>query len=185
MNNIKPENTSENTSNQNKKSGKNFIVIILISLVMIIAGVAVGFFISNQMNKGNPDKEYDSNVQDIRQDNDTTSSSEEYAENISIPCWDTMIMEADQTEQEVNFYNPEKNKGCDFQLTLALDDGTELWKSQLIPNGKAIYNITLNQALQAGTYKAKIKYDCFTTDGKSLNGSVMNFNLIMEEKTNE
>lgn len=184
VNNINSSNISDGTDNQNKKSGKNILIIVLISLVMITAGAAVGFLVSNQMNKGNPNREYDSNAQDIKQD-DTDSSSEEYAENLAIPCWDTMVMVANQTEQEVNFYNPEKNKGCDFQLTLTLDAGTELWKSHLIPNGKAVYEIELNQTLEAGTYKAKIKYDCFTSDGKSLNGSVMNFNLIMEEKTNE
>ena len=172
MDNINSSNTSGGTDNQNKKSGKNILVIVLISLVMITAGAAIGFFISNQMNKGNPDREYDSNAQDIRQDDDTDSSSEEYAENLAIPCWDTMVMVANQSEQEVNFYNPEKNKGCDFQLTLALEDGTELWKSQLIPNGKAIYEIELNQTLEAGTYKAKITYDCFTSDGKLINGNI-------------
>ena len=94
-------------------------------------------------------------------------------------------MAADSKEQEVNFYNPEKNKNCDFQLTLFLEDGTELWTSQFIQNGKAIYNITLNQPLEAGTYKAVMKYDCLSRNGSQLNGSNLNFNLIVEDKDNE
>ena len=94
-------------------------------------------------------------------------------------------MTADSTEQEVNFYNPEKNENCDFQLTLTLENGTEIWKSQLIPNGKAIYNITLYQTLIAGSYMSVMKYDCFSKNGSQLNGSNLNFNLIVEDKQNE
>jgi hypothetical protein len=145
---------------------------------MIISGLAAGIFISNHLNEGT-EHTYDNNAEDIRENED--SDSEEIIDSIAIPCWDTMSLVADQLEQEVSFENPEKNKGCDFQLTLLLDDGTELWKSQLIPNGKAIYNITLNQTLQAGTYKATMIYDCFTNNGEKLNGSSLDFNLIIKE----
>lgn len=151
---------------------------------MIALGLAAGIFISNLLNKS-PDRTYDNNAEDIKEQSDDSSTSEEVADNIAIPCWDTLIMVADSKEQEVNFYNPEKNKNCDFQLTLSLEDGTELWKSQLIQNGKAIYNITLNQTLEAGTYRAVMKYDCFSRNGSQLNGSSLKFNIIMEDTTNE
>lgn len=170
---------------QNKKPQKKKpFLIIFICIIMIASGLAAGIFISNLLNKS-PDRTYDNNAEDIKKKNDDSSTSEEVADNIAIPCWDTLVMTADSTEQEVNFYNPEKNKNCDFQLTLTLENGTELWKSQLIPNGKAIYNITLNQPLKAGTYKAVIKYDCFSRNGSQLNGSNLNFNLIVEDKHNE
>ena len=170
---------------QNEKPQKKKpFLIIFICIIMIASGLAAGIFISNLLNKS-PDRTYDNNAEDIKKKNDDSSTSEEVADNIAIPCWDTLVMTADSTEQEVNFYNPEKNKNCDFQLTLTLENGTELWKSQLIPNGKAIYNITLNQPLKAGTYKAVIKYDCFSRNGSQLNGSNLNFNLIVEDKHNE
>lgn len=170
---------------QNEKPQKKKpFLIIFICIIMIALGLAAGIFISNLLNKS-PDRTYDNNAEDIKKKNDDSSTSEEVADNIAIPCWDTLVMTADSTEQEVNFYNPEKNKNCDFQLTLTLENGTELWKSQLIPNGKAIYNITLNQPLKAGTYKAVIKYNCFSRNGSQLNGSNLNFNLIVEDKHNE
>ena len=170
---------------QNEKSQKKKpFLIIFICIIMIALGLVTGIFISNLLNKS-PDRTYDNNAEDIKKKNDDSSTSEEVADNIAIPCWDTLVMTADSTEQEVNFYNPEKNKNCDFQLTLTLENGTELWKSQLIPNGKAIYNITLNQPLKAGTYKAVIKYNCFSRNGSQLNGSNLNFNLIVEDKHNE
>ena len=123
-------------------------------------------------------------IENIKAD-ENNSDSETFTDNIAIPCWDVLEMVANQTEQEVCFYNPEKNNGCDFQLTLQLENGTELWKSQLIPNGKAIYHIDLNQALEAGTYKAVLVYDCFTKEGNPLNGSTLNFNLIVKEAQNK
>jgi len=169
---------------QNEKKKKKPFLTIFICILMIALGLGAGIFISNFLNKS-PDRMYDNNAEDIKEKNDDSSTSEEVADNIAIPCWDTLVMTADSTEQEVNFYNPEKNKNCDFQLTLTLEDGTELWKSQLIQNGKAIYNITLNQTLKAGTYKATMKYDCSSRNGSQLNGSNLNFNLIVEDKHNE
>lgn len=167
--------------NENSQKKKPFL-IIFICIIMIALGLVAGIFISNLLNKS-PDRMYDNNAEDIKKKNDDSSPSEEVSDNISIPCWDTLVMTADSTEQEVNFYNPEKNKNCDFQLTLSLEDGTELWKSQLIQNGKAIYNITLNQTLKAGTYKATMKYDCFSRNGSQLNGSSLKFNLIIKDGT--
>lgn len=169
--------------NETPQKKKPFL-IIFICIIMIALGLTAGIFISNLLNKS-PDRTYDNNAEDIKEKSDDSSTSEEVADNIAIPCWDTLIMVADSKEQEVNFYNPEKNKNCDFQLTLSLEDGTELWKSQLIQNGKAIYNITLNQTLEAGTYRAVMKYDCFSRNGSQLNGSSLKFNIIMEDTTNE
>ena len=170
--------TEQNEKPQKKKP----FLIIFICIIMIALGLAAGIFISNLLNKS-PDRTYDNNAEDIKEKSDDSSTSEEVADNIAIPCWDTLFMVADSKEQEVNFYNPEKNKNCDFQLSLSLEDGTELWKSQLIQNGKAIYNITLNQPLEAGTYKAVMKYDCFSRNGSQLNGSNLNFNLIVKDGT--
>ena len=59
------------------------------------------------------------------------------------------------------------------------------WNMAAEQNEKAIYNITLNQPLEAGTYKAVMKYNCFSRNGSQLNGSNLNFNLIVEDKDND
>lgn len=95
---------------QNEKSQKKKpFLIIFICIIMIALGLAAGIFISNFLNKS-PDRTYDNNAEDIKEKNDDSSPSEEVSDNISIPCWDTLVMTADSTEQEVNFYNPEKQK---------------------------------------------------------------------------
>lgn len=102
---------------QNEKSQKKKpFLIIFICIIMIALGLAAGIFISNFLNKS-PDRTYDNNAEDIKEKNDDSSPSEEVSDNISIPCWDTLVMTADSTEQEVNFYNPEKNKNYDFKVS--------------------------------------------------------------------
>lgn len=146
---------------------------------MVIAGTIAGIFLAPLLHKDKGDN-YDKNAVDIVQQSDD-SQSQEFADNIAIPCWDSLTMKANELEQAVNFYNPAANKGINFKLTLSLDDGTKLYQSDLIPCGKAIYNITLDSALEPGTYNAILDYECTTTDGGQLNGSSMSFTIEMEE----
>lgn len=139
---------------------------------MIILGMTAGIFITNYHN--HTKLNYDENISDIQ----TTTEEEIYSDNIVIPCFDNMVLTANQVSQRVNFYNPEQNNGIDFQITLRLNDGTELWSSGLIPNGKAIYNITLNRPLEVGNYDAELVYQCYTKTKNKLNGSIVTFNLI-------
>lgn len=147
---------------------------------MVIAGTIAGIFLAPlfQKDKGN---DYDPNAVDIVQQSNN-GDSQTFADNIAIPCWDSLTMTANQLEQSVNFYNPKANKGINFKLTLSLDDGTILYKSELIPCGKAIYNITLDSSLEPGTYNATLDYECISTDGVQLNGSSMDFTLNMTEE---
>lgn len=69
-------------------------------------------------------------------------------------------------------------------MSLLLSDGTKLWESKLIAPGKAVYTITLNEALNAGVYEnATLKYDCFTMDEAQtpLNGSEIKLTLNVRE----
>ncbi len=137
--------------------------------------MATGIFITHYHNHTHLD--YDENISDIQ----TTTEKEIYSDNIVIPCFDTMVLTANQVSQKVNFYNPEQNSGIDFQITLRLNDGTELWSSGFIPNGKAIYNITLNRPLEIGNYDAELVYQCYAKTKSKLNGSIVTFNLIVNK----
>lgn len=90
------------------KSKKQIILVIILCILMIVAGLVTGVIISNYFNR-TPDRQYDNNAEDIRQD-ESGSETEEIIDSIAIPCWDTLIMIADQTEQEVEFLNPKKIK---------------------------------------------------------------------------
>lgn len=165
---------------EKEEKKKSPILVILLCILMIAAGTIAGIFLAPLLNKNNDKDNYDSNAVDIvkQEENDNTKT---FADNITIPCWDSITMHANQLEQTVNFYNPTANKGINFKVTLVLEDGTILYKSDLIPNGKAIYNIVLDSPLNAGEYPAVLDYECFTAEGSQLNGSSMSFVLKMEE----
>jgi hypothetical protein len=166
---------------EERKKPTKKLVTVLLCIFMIITGLIAGLLISQFFNKDTGD--YIENVVDIAQSDESTL--EKFSDSIAIPCWDTMTLIANQKEQTVNLYNPSKNEGINFIITLSLEDGTELYKSPRIPSGKAVYDIQLNEQLKAGTYNAIATYQCFTDYDGILNGSSLNFNLIVEEKDEE
>lgn len=169
-------------SKKQKKRKLRIVILVLSCLVSVLAGLFAGFLISNlmQLNHSEQTSNTTDTLFDIR--SDTTADSEKYSGNIIIPCWDKITMVANQDKQNVNFYNPEKNVGIMFQLVLTLDDGTELYSSELIPAGKALYNITLEKTLAAGKYDATLQYNCYSSSGEQLNGSELKLTLQMEDK---
>lgn len=69
-------------------------------------------------------------------------------------------------------------------MSLILADGTVLWESDLVAPGKAIYDLTLMEALDAGEYADTIlKYECFAMDDAQtpLNGSEIKLTLNVLE----
>jgi hypothetical protein len=101
---------------------------------------------------------------------------------IAIPGYKSITLKAKQLEQNVYFINPEQND-CYFVITLMLPDGTELYKSKMLPPAKGIYSIKLNQTLEAGTYdNSVIKYECFKMDDNltPLNGAEVKLSLIVQ-----
>ena len=93
-------------------------------------------------------------------------------ENIAIPGYEKLSFEAGKTAQAVNLKNPPEN-ACTFVLTLTLDeDGTTLWTGKALSPGETFTRITLNKALDAGSYAATLHYDCFSLqDNTPLNGA--------------
>lgn len=108
---------------------------------------------------------------------------EKNTDTIDIPGYGSISLKAGETGQAVNFYNPEQNTCC-FRMSLLLSDGTELWKSGLVEPGMAVYEIELNQPLEAGEYEdATLKYECFAMDDEQtpLNGSEIKLTLNVLE----
>lgn len=91
---------------------------------------------------------------------------------IAIPGYEILELKADQTQQSLSLPNPPQNV-CYFQSSLYLEDGTLLWKSELVEPGAVSQPILLQHVLTKGTYtNAVLKYDCFKMDGKTpLNGA--------------
>ncbi len=101
---------------------------------------------------------------------------------ISIPGVDSIKVEANTKTVSVNLYNPENNN-CYFEISILLNDGeNEIYKSKLIKPGQQLYEIELNEELDAGTYDAVLHYNTYTSDGNytPLNGANVPFKLIAE-----
>lgn len=102
-------------------------------------------------------------------------------DSISIPGKESIKIQANAKSVAVDLYNPENNK-CYFEISILLEDGTELYKSKLVKPGQNIYKINLNKELAKGTYNATIHYRTYTMDGNytPLNGANVPVKLIAE-----
>ena len=101
-------------------------------------------------------------------------------DHIEIPGYKSIPIAADSTEVTVDFRNPEANN-CYFVIHLTLEDGTELYRSELIAPGKGVQNISLSHPLSAGEYAATVRYDTYAMDGQTpLNGAQIKVTLLAQ-----
>ena len=98
---------------------------------------------------------------------------------ISVPGYEMLELKADSRAQDFSLENPVQNN-CYFQISLYLEDGTLLWKSELIEPGQATKPLKLSQELAKGYYSQSVlHYDCFAMDADKtpLNGAEMKVTL--------
>ena len=168
-------------------SKRELAVIVLAVMLLIAGGIVVGLNWSNWFGKPS---ENTSNVKQPDLDDGAVDWQGEQSKNqsktpdgqagIAIPGYKTIRLKADTTQQSVNLYNPQGND-CYFVMSLLLPDGTEIWKSKMVPPGRGLYTITLNQTVAAGTYENSVlKYECYKQNDEltQLNGSEVK--LILE-----
>lgn len=159
------------------KTTKTILAIVL-AIVLVGGGVFVGMNWNNWFGNDTNTADIDDNAEDYTGDKDTYTG-EKNTDTIDIPGFDVMNLKADTLEQSVNLYNPAQNT-CYFKMSIYLSDGTKLWESKLVEPNKAIYTLTLNQSLSAGTYEdCTLKYECFAMDEEQtpLNGSEIKFTI--------
>lgn len=162
------------TKNNVENSKNKKVIIVLVCLVAVLT-VVIGVLLW-QKSKPDSDKGNTDSVQTIKQS--TQSDSEglvvpERPETLDITAYETIKLKADTLEQSVRFSNPLENN-CLLVITLSLEDGTELWKSDELIPGQIVRSITLNQTLSAGEYpNAVLGYKHRTYDDKKepLNGA--------------
>ena len=100
---------------------------------------------------------------------------------IKIPGYPSIALPKDKETVNVALVNPEGNP-CYFTFELVLKDtGESLYKSKLVPPGKAITEITMARALEAGEYNAIIKITTTSVaDGSAMNGANVETVLILK-----
>lgn len=103
------------------------------------------------------------------------------AAGIKIPGYPSITLPKDQKTVNVALLNPEGNP-CYFTFEIVLKDtGESLYKSKLVPPGKAITEITMSKALPAGEYDATIKITTTSVaDGSAMNGANVETVLIVK-----
>lgn len=83
---------------------------------------------------------------------------------IAIPGYDKLTFKAEESIQYVSLENPAQND-CSFIISIALPDGTELYKSGLIAPGTVIDLLRLKNTPAAGVYEnATLSYSCWSVD---------------------
>lgn len=110
----------------------------------------------------------------------TEYNPDEITENpdISVPGYEKLEFVAGKKKQNVYLNNPDGNT-CYFVMSLILEDGTVIWKSDYLEPGMAFDRIELNQPLEKGNYEnVTLQYDCYSiADKRELNGSAVTVTL--------
>ena len=103
------------------------------------------------------------------------------AAGIKIPGYPSITLPKNQKTVNVALLNPEGNP-CYFTFEIVLKEtGESLYKSKLVPPGKAITEITMSRALPAGEYDATIKITTTSVaDGSAMNGANVETVLIVK-----
>jgi len=106
----------------------------------------------------------------------------ELPKTIAIPGYSQLVMKAGKVSQTVALHNPAENP-CYFVITIALPDGTGIYRSGMLEPGQKTSEINLSQTLEAGTYKeAILRYACYSVKDKTpMNGADMKFTLEVVE----
>ena len=158
-------------------------VSILAATVMISAAAIIFNVNRNDGNKSKP--ESTSSIEDFKMPapgNDGVrpgmSQGIGATGSIMIPGYETIVMKAGQKEQTVSLGNPGENE-CYFIITIQLQDGTEIFRSDMVDPGTEITSISLHQPLKAGIYNECIlRYSCYDMNTlEELNGANTIFTL--------
>ena len=143
---------------------KRKLAVLLVLAFALIAGGVIAGMIWQSRNAPQPAAEQDADLDEGAVDwggeRSTDPPMAGDQPGIAIPGYKSLSLKAGQTEQSVNLYNPAENE-CYFVMTLLLPDGTQIWKSKMVEPGKGLYEITLDQPVEAGVYEnSSLKYEC-------------------------
>lgn len=168
-------------SNINEKPKKKLFIALIVILIIAVLGVG-GVIVYNCFfaEDPTPPKGVVGTVTDGwntgLEDESTTQGL-----GIQIPGYDTAVMNEGDTSLALSIGNPKSNN-CGFYATLKLEDGTELYKSELLEPGYGLTEVPLSQTLKAGEYTAIVYYQCVTLDEEHspLNSAESEFTLIVK-----
>lgn len=99
---------------------------------------------------------------------------------IAINGFSEIHFQADTKAQDFEFHNSEKNN-CYMDVSLALADGTELFKIHSLAAGYGVHKVLLNQELPKGEYEdCSLSIQCYSSaDHTQMNGTALSVDLYV------
>jgi len=167
-----------------KKSNKKVVVIITVIIVLAIGAAVMGILTMKGFFAPEPEPRGEGVVGVIVNDWETgltdVDSSSKPESGTQIPGYTSAQMNEGDTSLKISIGNPKENK-VGFYAVLKLDDGTELFRSQLLEPGQGMEEVPLSQTLKKGTYDAMVLYQCvlLNDDHTPLNAAESSFKLIV------
>ena len=164
-----------------KRSNKKLLVIII--AIMFAAALVAGGVVIYCSFFAKPPNDSEGVVGKISSDWDAGAGDETTSKSsgTQIPGYSTAEMNAGDKSLYLSIGNPKAND-CGFYATLKLDNGTVLYKSDLLEPGHGLTEIPLSQTLEKGEYTAMVYYECVTLDEKHtpLNSAESEFTLVVK-----
>ena len=171
-------------------SKKTLSLSLIVLLLLIVSAVTLALNWNNWFGDAQPtgssssqtgNLDIDENAGDWNGEKLPDKTDDAPAEGIKIPGYPSITLPKDQKTVNVALLNPEGNP-CYFTFEIVLKDtGESLYKSKLVPPGKAINEITMSRALSAGEYDATIKITTTSVaDGSAMNGANVETVLIVK-----
>lgn len=114
----------------------------------------------------------------LAQPNIEDRDGEDIGDYIAIPGFDVIFFRANTLNQRINITNPARNQ-CYFQIAIIMQDGQEIYKSDLIAPDNTLSDIIINTELSAGKYpNVVLQYTCYSIDTlKIINGANIKLEL--------
>lgn len=161
-----------------KKNNKLLPIVII--LIIVCLSLIIGMVVITNNNKRDndaPTLPIDANADEWNGKQELPKASLGDTPAIAIPGFNELVFIADQTTQQVNFYNPEIND-CLFLMSLYVEDEL-LWQSGYVKPGDGYYEIELSRALPEGEIfkNGCLRIQCYKLDGTTLNSAKVNFTL--------
>lgn len=167
---------------------KGHLIIANIVIVLLIAGgVTLGLNRNNWFGEKAPESsqtgglDIDPGAKDWTGDELPDKTDESGAQvGIKIPGYPTVSLPANKKDVKVALLNPEGNP-CYFVFEIVLESGESIYKSKMVPPGKAVTDLTLSRGLAAGEYPAVIKITTASlTDQSPMNGADVKTVLVVK-----
>ncbi len=174
------DNSNENTKQKSKKKLLIIVIIGLLIIVLAVGGVILYHTIFAEQKETNTNgvvgkvsAGWETGIEESQDSSPKTG--------VRIPGYGIAEMKAGDTSLHLSIGNPKENQ-CGFYATLKLQDGTVLYKSELLEPGYGLTEIPLSKSLTAGEYNAIVYYECVTLDDTHtpLNSAESAFTLIVK-----